>query len=624
MRSLYKLCYCLFVLMVAANTATAQVNPNTPLPDHPRLLLLKGEEKQIEQTITSDSNWQSIHQHILAACDSMISKAPVQHIKIGRRLLDKSRECLRRVFFLSYAWRMTHEQRYLARAEKELLAVAAFSDWNPTHFLDVAEMTLAVSIGYDWLYHDLSVDSRNTIKSAILKNGLTPSLDPNYNGWLRATNNWNQVCNSGMLYGALAIYEDQPEQSTQIINRSINAVSIPMKEYAPDGAYPEGYSYWGYGTSFNILLINVLEKAYGSDFGLSAKDGFLKTAAYLEHMVGASHYPFNFADAGTNEELHPAMFWFASKLKNPGLLWMEKDLVKAKRSRQYVNDRLLPAIMVWGKGISFKDIKTPAALVWTGNGRNPVALMRSSWSDTATYIGFKGGSPSSSHAHMDAGSFVMDAEGVRWAMDFGMQDYESLESKGVDLWNMKQNSQRWQVFRYNNYAHNTITVNDRLQEVAGKAEIRYVTQNSGSMEAVADLTPVYLSTLTKAVRGISIVNKSYVVVRDEIAAGDSAAVIRWTMATSAIPKRIDDHTWQLEKSGKQLLLQVREPANVVLKTWPTNPVNSYDAPNPGTTLVGFELSIPAKTAGVIDVLLVPGKAVSVAKQNPKPLPGWNQ
>ena len=174
---------------------------------------------------------------------------------------------------------MTHQDTYLKRAEKELLALSAFSDWNPTHFLDVAEMTMAVSIGYDWLYNDLSEASRSTIKEAILKKGIEPSLDNKYNSWLKATHNWNQVCNAGMTYGALAVYEDNPVLAKSVINRAIESVVLPMQDYVPDGAYPEGYSYWGYGTSFNVMLISVLENAYGTDFGLTNQPGFLKTAA---------------------------------------------------------------------------------------------------------------------------------------------------------------------------------------------------------------------------------------------------------------------------------------------------------------------------------------------------------
>src|SRR6476469_7691116 len=147
--------------------------------------------------VATDAAWRSMHQSILAQCDSFLSKPPVEHIKIGKRLLDKSRECLRRVFFLSYAWRMTHDQRYADRAEKEMLAIAAFSDWNPTHFLDVAEMTMAMSIGYDWLFSGLSANSRQTIREAIIKKGIEPSQDSKYNSWLKAEHNWNQVCNAG-------------------------------------------------------------------------------------------------------------------------------------------------------------------------------------------------------------------------------------------------------------------------------------------------------------------------------------------------------------------------------------------------------------------------------------------
>lgn len=50
---------------------------------------------------------------------------------------------------------MTADSRFLERARQEMLAVASFSDWNPSHFLDVAEMTVVMCIGYDWLYDDL-------------------------------------------------------------------------------------------------------------------------------------------------------------------------------------------------------------------------------------------------------------------------------------------------------------------------------------------------------------------------------------------------------------------------------------------------------------------------------------
>ncbi len=603
---------------------TDYVGSVTKLPDHPRILLLKGQEVDIKQTMGGDKTWTQLHQAILTECDAIVELPQVERIKIGRRLLDKSREALRRIFFLSYAWRMTHQDTYLKRAEKELLAIAAFSDWNPTHFLDVAEMTMAAAIGYDWLYDDLSPESRSVIREAILTKGLQPSLDSKYNGWLRASHNWNQVCNAGMAYGAMAIFDDQPALARQIINRSVNSVTLPMGDYGPDGSYPEGYGYWGYGTSFNVMLISALDNLFKTDFGLSQQPGFLKTAGFMENMTGPSGASFNFSDSGVKGELQPAMFWFANKLNEPSLLWQERPfLTDPALTKQQVRNRLLPATLLWSKGLKITNLMPPKNTLWVGEGKTPVAFMRTSWADPAAiYVAMKGGTPSTNHAHMDVGSFVMDADGVRWAMDFGMQQYESLESKGVDLWNMKQHSQRWQVFRYGNSVHNTLTVNDSLQRVSGNATITSSSATPAFMNATTDLTDLYSDGLTKANRGIAIVDKAYVVVRDELQTPATGATVRWTMLTPATVKLVSATKAELTQAGKTLLLQVQEPTTVTLKTWPTDPPHDYDALNPGTVRVGFEVTMPASAKTALTVLLIPQKAAGQVKQTVPPLLSW--
>jgi len=62
----------------------------------------------------------------------------------------------------------------------------------------------------------------------------------------------------------------------------------------------------------------------------------------------------------------------------------------------------------------------------------------------------------------------------------------------------------------------------------------------------------------------------------------------------------------LYQNGKRLQLKVTEPASVTLKTWSTQPTHEYDAPNPGTTLVGFEVTLPSSTTQIINVQLIPG------------------
>jgi hypothetical protein len=189
-----------------------------------------------------------------------------------------------------------------------------------------------------------------------------------------------------------------------------------------------------------------------------------------------------------------------------------------------------------------------------------------------------------------------------------MQDYNSLETAGVDLWNMKQNSQRWQVYRYNNYVHNTLTVNDSLQEVYGYSVISQYSDNPSLMNAITDLTFLYRDDLKKAKRGIAIVDKKYVMVRDEIETKNKETKVRWNMLTSANVTVVGKNV-ELTKNGRKLDVKVISPSGAELKTTSTVPPHSYDAPNPGTTLVGFEIVIPANSKEDLVVLLLPEGAV---------------
>jgi len=613
----------ILLLLIAVGSVQAQLKylqDVREMPPHPRILLLEGEEVQIRMNMEAEPAWVKMHQAIVDECDRIVALPEVQRILQGRRLLGVSREALRRIFYLSYAFRMNGQDKYFQKAEKEMLAIAEFSDWNPSHFLDVAEMTMAMAIGYDWLYTKLPASSRETIRKAIFRLGIDPSLGAQNNSWLRTTNNWNQVCNAGISYGALAVYEDMPELSKMIIDRAVETIRLPMGDYAPDGAYPEGYGYWGYGTSFNVMFLSAITKVLKTDYGLSALPGFMATAGYLVHMTGPLKMSFNYADNGVNGNLNPSMFWFASKAGNTPLLWVERGYMESDRSIR--NDRLLPAIMVWGSNIHMSAVQPPEENFWTGKGTTPVVLMRTSWTDpNALYVGFKGGTASSSHAHMDVGSFVMDADGVRWAMDFGPQDYNSLEQRGVDLWNMRQNAQRWEVYRYNNFVHNTLTVNGQLHHVNGMAKMDSYSSTPDFMNGISDITTLFEGQLAGCQRGVAIVNKQYVVVRDEIKVAGQEATIQWKMLTSATARVTGRNTIELRKDGKKLKIEVTEPAKVTMKTWSTTPTNDYDAPNPGTVLVGFEVKAPAGATTALSVKLIPQSAKNTTTKIPE-LKNW--
>ncbi len=597
--------------------ATPAPDPNTkPLTGklaglkrpHPRLLLLKGEEKGLLQKIQGDKSLMNIHDAILAESDRIISQPPVERIQIGRRLLDKSREALRRIFQLSYAYRTTGDKRYLQRAEKEMLAVADFSDWNPSHFLDVAEMTMAVAIGYDWLYDDLSEGSRQKIREAILKKGLEPSYNKDYNWFLTAEHNWNQVCNAGMTFGALAIAEHEPELAERTLTRALESIPKAMKPYGPDGGYPEGFGYWEYGTTFNVLFLSVLEKSLGTDYGLAQTPGFLKTAEFRQNIVGPLGIVHNWGDSGSKNGVSPAQFWFAHKRNDPSLLWLQKKVIAEQPGRELVKDRTLPALLIWGAGMKLDNVKPPQQKFWMGQGPSPVAYMRSSWTDpNAVFVGFKAGSASVNHAHMDAGSFVLDALGERWAMDFGPQNYNSLEEKGINVFGRTQDAERWDIFRYNNLVHNTLTIDGQYQRVKGYAKIDAVSDDPQYMATVSDLSTIYAGQVFSAKRGIALRDNKYVVVRDEVKALGKDITLRWTLLTPAQVFVQDAKTVVLSQKGKTMYLTFDASVPIKIKTRSTTPTHDYDAPNPGTTLVGFEAVVPAGSAQSFNSVFSPTK-----------------
>ncbi|MEX0778613.1 MAG: heparinase II/III family protein [Balneolales bacterium] len=604
-----------FLLITLISCSTGENDPGSEnksdefLPNHPRIMLLEGEENDIKQSIQDSPTWGKMHDAILAESDNIVNSPELEREMIGRRLLGTSRKALRNIFYLSYSYRLSGEEKYLDRAEREMLAAANFSDWNPSHFLDVGEMTMALAIGYDWLHDELSTESKGIIREAILKKGLEPSFDSDFNWFLEAKHNWNQVCNAGMTYGALAIYEDHPEISEEVINRAIKTIPLAKEDYGPDGGYPEGYGYWRYGTSFNVMFLSAIDKVWPGGFDYSEHSAFLETGSFIKNMLAPSGDNYNWGDNGSGGSLSPAMFWFAEKNNKPSLLWKERSYLDTDDYSRFTRNRLLPGIMIWGKDIPFGEIVEPEEKFYVSQGPMPLSLMRTSWSDpNAIYLGYKGGSPSVNHGHMDIGSFIIEADGVRWASDLGSQNYESLESKGMNIFGRAQDAERWTILRLNNYIHNTLTVNGELQLVDGYSKIDRYSDDPDFNFGITDMTSVYANDLASVTRGAGIVDQQYVVVRDELESNSEPATVRWQMLTEAEVSITGNNTATLTKDGQQMFLKVDKPANIKVTTWSSQPTTDYDVANPGTILIGFEAEVPANSNETLQVKLIPGSS----------------
>ena len=113
--------------------------------------------------------------------------------------------------------------------------------------------------------------------------------------------------------------------------------------------------------------------------------------------------------------------------------------------------------------------------------------MRGSWTnDQSSFVGAKGGDNSLSHAHQDVGSFVFDAQGVRWAVDLGPDNYNL-----PGYWENKEGGARWKIFRLHALSHNTLTIGGRNQRIPGLNTITRTNFAGNNPMAIVDMSAAY-------------------------------------------------------------------------------------------------------------------------------------
>lgn len=138
-------------------------------------------------------------------------------------------------------------------------------------------MTTAVAIGYDWLYDVLAPSTRQLVVHSIKTKALDLVVEEyktgNADSWAKRETNWNVVCNTGMVLGALAIEEHYPELAKHIIGEAVRYIPNCLKHFAPDGVCYEGPAYWGYTNMYLSLLLKALNDNLGEDFGISGNGG---------------------------------------------------------------------------------------------------------------------------------------------------------------------------------------------------------------------------------------------------------------------------------------------------------------------------------------------------------------
>ncbi|MCL1909401.1 MAG: heparinase II/III family protein [Kiritimatiellaeota bacterium] len=542
---------------------------------------------------------------------------PVEYKMTGRRLLNVSREALRRISTLAAAYIHTRDADFLRRAEAEMLAACAFPTWNPDHYLDVAEMSLAVAIGYDWLHDDLTPEARELIAEGLWKHGLSLGAEqiklekPAW--WVSARSNWGQVCHAGMTAAALALAERHPQEALSVIDRAFREFrDNAATGLAPDGAYEEGAGYWAYGAGFHAVFAIITESALGTHYGVDALPGFLRSAEYMRHVTGPTGHIYNYADNGEHKRRCATLLWFADRYPErfggrASGYFGEEYAALTQYAHAYAGDRMAPFMLLAGRQLpvsSFDKKVSIDTLDFHGRGPSEVVFMRSAWNDkNARFLGIKAGRQPVNHGHIDVGSFIYESDGVRWAIDPGMENYTALEERGTKLWDSSEDGDRWRIFRYNEHGHNIARIASKRPNLKAAATIAQMELDVENPRVVLDMTAIHDVPST---RTFEFQNRDTLRITDEFHDLAPGEIIIWQILTRA-KAEARGNVLTLTQDGKKLKIETANE-NAVWKIERADTLtNEWDSPVGDLLRVSYIAVVDANGTVLLTTELKPEK-----------------
>lgn len=511
-----------------------------------------------------------------------------------------------RILNLSAAYCLTKDKKYSKAAMRQISVMAGWDNLGTHHFLNVGEAALALGVAYDWLYPVLSAAERRMIEETLEHKAFAPYFEvtEETGSWLRGDFNWNQVCHGGMVVAALAVKDVYPDICTRVVERAVECVPYATAVYAPDGAYPEGPSYWEYGTSYQVLMMDALRCVYGHSFDLEKYDGFMKTADFRLQVCGNTGEEYGFSDYHKSYFNEPVMLWFARELGRYDL--QEEELQRVQRvhatggklSRQTVFD------LLWWCGLKPQDAPVKENLeCWFARGEMPLAIMRTDKAHNDAYLAFKGGTANHSHGHMDSGSFIYESLGVRWALDLGTEVYNTMRLAGLDLWNYMPESTRWTTFRPSSESHNILRINGApLLSTAVASEMSF-SRGRESSSATLDTTPLYAALPISSVkRTVSLDQDGSLVVVDNVRADkDIVLIFQWITDADATAGQ---GSVLLSKEGKHVQLLCPEADSVYIEDVSSVP-GIQNSPNPGVKRILFTKKVRGGSSLGLEVQAFP-------------------
>lgn len=342
--------------------------------------------------------------------------------------------------------------------------------------------TKPLAQAYDWLYAQWSPAQRHALLQRVIEAGqyeihfirqerLSPYNVYLYNSPLQA-----------LMAAAIAAYGDSPEAGP-VMNFTADywlkqVLPVWRQVMGRNGGWHEGGEYVGIGIGQAVYTLPALwRKATGEDVFThnSGLRGFLDFLIYRQRPDGSN---YRWGDGAFFHRTVPDRLALALEYHDAAAYSLGRP------------PRYQPTSWPWGPlpdpALYDPDAiqQLPLERFFDGIG---MLVVRSDWTDKATYLTFKAGNNYWSHSHLDQGAFTL-YKGGALAIDSG-------------LYGPRYNSDHHMDYDYQSIAHNTLTVTDPNDTVPapahGKHPARYIA-NDGGQRRVGSGWGVYPAPLNRS------------------------------------------------------------------------------------------------------------------------------